>query len=187
MRRLIIILNLLLLFIFSANGQEINFHEISGKVTYLSSQNVYVQFENTEGISVGDSLFVRSKKKLIPILRANFISSRSVAGELLNEKSELKVGDEVFARIKTSVLENQLAGVDSSIDSTVQILSVEDSLSTVKSSYVKIIEPKISGKISVQSYSNFSNLIFDDDYQRWRYSFRFNAENIGGGKKLARL
>lgn len=182
MIRRIIISNLFLIFIFSANAQEINFQEISGKVTYLSSQNVYVQFENTEGISVGDSLFVLSKKKLIPILRVNFISSRSVAGELLNEKSELKAGDEVFARIKAPALEDQLAGVDSSIDSATQTLLVEDSSSTVKSSYIKVIEPKISGKISVQSYSNFSNLIFDDDYQRWRYSFRLNAENIGGGK-----
>jgi len=117
MRKLYIILNLFLLFIFSANGQEIKFQEISGNVTYLSSQNVYVQFDNTEGISVGDSLFVRSKKKLIPILRANFISSRSVAGELLNEKSELKVSDVVIARIKLTEIEDQLAGVDSSIDS----------------------------------------------------------------------
>lgn len=182
MRRLTIILNIVSLFLISANAQEIKFQEISGKVTYVSSQNVYVQFENTEGISVGDSLFVKNKKLMKPVLKVNFISSRSVAGELLNEKSELKVGDEILAHVKLTAIENQLAEVDSSIDSTAQILFVEDSLSTVKSSYVKVIEPKISGKISVQSYSNFSNLIFDDDYQRWRYSFRFNAENIGGGK-----
>lgn len=182
MRRLIIILNLCLVFIYYAGAQEINFQEISGKVTYLSSQNVYVQFENTEGISVGDSLFIRSKKKLIPVLKVNFISSRSVAGDLLNEKSDLKVGDEVFARVKVSVIQDQVAEVDSSIDSTIQIQLSEDSSSTVKSSYIKVVEPKISGKISLQSYSNFSNLLFDDDYQRWRYSFRLNAENIGGGK-----
>lgn len=182
MIRLLNILTLVVLFLDFSYAQEIKFQEISGEVTYLSSQNVYVQFENTKGISAGDSLYVKSKKSLMPILRVNFISSRSVAGELLNQKNGLKVGDEVFASIKVdeNITSNQ--PVEVPLDSTIQIEDQTDSIVTINSKIVKTIESKLSGKISVQSYSNFSNLFYDNDYQRWRYSFRLNAENIGGGK-----
>ena len=39
--------------------------------------------------------------------------------------------------------------------------------------------PTLSGKVSVQSYSNFSNNLSSIDYQRWRYTFQLNAGHIG--------
>ena len=38
------------------------------------------------------------------------------------------------------------------------------------------------GKVSVQSYSNLTNLSHDLSYQRWRYAFQLTANNIGGSK-----
>ena len=38
--------------------------------------------------------------------------------------------------------------------------------------------PTLSGKISVQSYSNFTNNQSSYDYQRWRYTFQLNANRI---------
>ncbi len=46
----------------------------------------------------------------------------------------------------------------------------------------KLIEPSVSGKFSVQSYSNVSNSPYFADNQRWRYSFSLKAKNIGGSR-----
>jgi len=69
--------------------------EKKGVVTYLSSQNVYVKFDDTEGIAAGDTLFVKENSNYKPVLVVNFISSRSAAGETIKE-GNLKVGDAVF-------------------------------------------------------------------------------------------
>jgi hypothetical protein len=46
-----------------------------GKVSFISSQNVYVRFKTTEGITAGDTLFMLSKGKLIPAMTVNNLSS----------------------------------------------------------------------------------------------------------------
>ncbi len=40
--------------------------------------------------------------------------------------------------------------------------------------------PTTSGRVSIQSYSNFTNQSSSFDYQRWRYTFQLNANRIGG-------
>jgi len=36
-----------------------------GYISYISSQNIYVKFNNTEGISIGDSLFYQANSELV--------------------------------------------------------------------------------------------------------------------------
>ena len=93
----------LFLFSFLIHGSALfsqQFHNVekTGKITYVSSQNVYVQFENTDGIKVGDTLFVK-KNNLIPSIIIKFISSTSCAGELI-KNTNLKVGDKLIAIAK---------------------------------------------------------------------------------------
>ena len=75
----IISLGFLLSFVFIAEGQSQQRLERLGKVTYKSSQNIYVQFENTEGILQGDTLYTKTKGKLHPAVLVNFISTKSCA------------------------------------------------------------------------------------------------------------
>ena len=64
MKRIFIILfltaNMLVL------SQSDNRKETTGIVTFKSSQNIYVKFENTSGMKVGDTLFIKENNKLLP-------------------------------------------------------------------------------------------------------------------------
>ena len=44
------------------------------------------------------------------------------------------------------------------------------------------LKSSLAGKVSVQSYSNLSNLSNELSYQRWRYTFQLAANNIAGTK-----
>ena len=48
-----------------------------GKVSFVSSQNIYVRFKSCEGISVGDTLYIPEGDTLVPALIVNSLSSVS--------------------------------------------------------------------------------------------------------------
>ncbi|MBK6682218.1 MAG: hypothetical protein IPG53_20610 [Ignavibacteriales bacterium] len=56
-----------------------------GKVTFVSSQNIYVQFTTTEGIFEKDTLWMVVGGKDVPAVLVNFISSKSAAGNKIGE------------------------------------------------------------------------------------------------------
>jgi hypothetical protein len=41
---------------------------IYGKISYISSQNVYVKFDITKNIQIGDTLYLKNESAFIPIL-----------------------------------------------------------------------------------------------------------------------
>jgi len=150
---------------------------ITGKVTSKSVENIYIEFQSTIGISKGDTLFIKKGEEYFPSIRANYISSKSVAGELLGIDS-LKTGDEVFAFIK-------IYNEDESIPTETGVvvlpnLENETQITIKETKTFEDVEPKVNGRITVQSYSNFTNLGSKYDYQRWRYAFKLSANNIGG-------
>ena len=154
--------------------------EKTGTVTYKSSQNVYVKFENTEGISQMDTLFQKMNNKLVPSVIVQFISTTSVAGEALNN-IDLKPGDKLYAVIEKEIPE-EAAEQDNLPQQTIIPVSTEITGKDVTSRKGKPGESEVSGRFSIQSYSNISNSQYFADNQRWRYSFDFNAGNIGGSR-----
>lgn len=147
---------------------------ITGTVSFISSQNVYVKFDNTDGIDNGDTLFIKNGSILNPAILVNHQSSKSCAGISLNGLS-LKVDDPLFAIIEVIAEEEIVKD-----DSTVNLLLVETVAyqPLVKTSSPEF-EPKVSGKFSIQSYSNFTNNNSSYSYQRWRYTTKLKAEYIG--------
>lgn len=149
-----------------------------GKVNYVSSQLTYVVFQNSSGITEGDTLYVKSNKKLVPVLLAKYLSSSSVACENFSSKN-IAVNEVVYAKVQQS--ENS---EDKSEPITiVPVIPVVENRSETSSDYLKdenSLSTKISGRYSVQSYSNFTNINKSGDYQRWRHSLRFGADHIGG-------
>jgi len=168
---------ILLLFVFIVEGQPQQRVEIQGKVTYKSSQNIYVQFENTEGILQGDTLYTKTKSKLQPALQVNFISTRSCAGSSFNGY-KLKIGDELFALTLAKQEERNIIADSSSttfIPPQTEIVPV-----TINKPYLKSYRKNNSiGRISVQSYSILNPGKMNSIDQRWRYTFSYYAERIG--------
>ena len=63
-------------------GQETDF-VIEGKVSFMTSKNIYVKFESTEKIKVGDSLWISSSG--LPCLLVKNKSSNSVVCSIIND------------------------------------------------------------------------------------------------------
>lgn len=149
-----------------------------GKVGYTSSQLVYVNFDNTDGISEGDTLYIKSKNKQYPALVVKYLSSSSAACEKLNG-DDFKSGLVVYALLKKN---EQL--VDSStaviIETNPTIVKPLEKIKEPENNSSSAKSSKISGRYSLQSYSNFNNIDKRGEYQRWRHSLRFGLQNIGG-------
>ncbi len=156
-------------------AQQFHKEEKTGIVTYVSSQNIYTQFDNTDGIKVGDTLYT-NKTKLIPSIIVKFISSTSCAGELIKDKS-LKVGDKLIAIAK---IKNEIIVSDTTSKKINETAIVEESKITTTRKNFKSKRSNFDGRFSIQSYSDLSNNNFLTDYQRWRYTLSLNAQKISG-------
>ena len=156
---------------------QTNIQEKEGTVTFISSQYFYVGFESTEGIKAGDTLFIKQNKKLFPVLKVQFISSKSTAATLIGDKKP-GVGGKLIVRLPAKIEEQKIEKPDT----ITQVIKQEGEVFPPTGNQVKKKKNKseISGRISVQSYSSLSNIPGSIDYQRWRYSLSFDANRING-------
>ncbi len=150
----------------------------TGKIGYTSSQLVYVNFENTDGISVGDTLFIKSKNKQYPALVVKYLSSSSAACEKLNG-DDFKPGLEVYALIK-KINESINPNIPIVLETNPNIVKPLEKITEPENISTSMNNTKISGRYSLQSYSSFNNIDNRGEYQRWRHSLRFGLQNIGG-------
>lgn len=151
---------------------------ITGKVSFRSSQNIYVRFRSTSGISGGDTLYISSGDKLIPALKVENLSSFSCVCTAITE-TDLPVDHLIIAKIKT--------GITKPPDKPAEEIKSVTPLSAVKTdSSIKRIGSasrmkNLRGSISAISYSDFSNTRTPDS-QKFRYTLSMQAENIADSK-----
>jgi hypothetical protein len=167
---------------FEVNSQALS-QNPSGKVSFISPQNVYVRFKTTEGISRGDTLFMISNGRLTPVMIVNNLSSTSCVCTLLTSKN-VNVSQDILVKrnIKTPKSENQ--GVEKTIPE--KIIKKDTRPSLLQDSSKKLPNPsnlkqRINGSISAYSYMNFSNTIAKNSTQL-RYNYTLDARNMGGSK-----
>lgn len=168
---------ILLFFVFIIEAQSQQRVEKLGKVTYKSSQNIYVKFENTEGILQGDTLYIKTNGKLHPAVHVNFISSTSCAGAPINGDN-IKVGDELLAIIYTTKKDENIK-VDTSTIGYVPPQLEPIPIIVNKSNPSNFKKNISNGRITVQSYSSFNPGKINTDDQRWRYTVSYYADEIG--------
>jgi len=174
MKSLIPILFLIVLWpkVFGQESQE-------GKVTYITSQHVYVKFSSMEDISEGDTLFIMQGTKEIPALQVKNLSSIScVCIPLIS--IPFKVSDPVYAKLKENKLAESVQEALLLDTSQIDEIPQSDSLRSDSVDRLKL-KQDISGRISVSSYSNFYNEQASMN-QRMRYTFSLRANNIGNSK-----
>lgn len=150
---------------------------LRGKISYISTQNVYVKFDNTEGIAIGDTLFAISKGKLTPSILVKNISSISCVGISLGGV-KLALSNEIIANIKPKNHENidLLHPVKSNESVNANDQAIKSITATVND---KKLKSRFDGRFSVSSYSNFSNV---KSNQRYRYNLSLNADHIKNSK-----
>jgi hypothetical protein len=148
-----------------------------GKVSFISSQNVYVRFKTTEGITAGDTLFMLSKGKLIPAMTVNNLSSSSCVCTPLTAIN-MSVSQDIVAR-KTSKAVKPAKDVKAAVEEVpAQVIPVD---SIKKHVYTSELKQKLNGSVSVYSYSDYSNTGAKNSTQL-RYNYTLNALNIGNSK-----
>ncbi len=173
-RYLIILLLFFTQLLFSQNKNE----KIFGKVSYVSSQFTYIKFSSTKGIKIKDTLYVKSKRKLVPKLIVNSLSSHSVAAKIIGRK--IKKGRNVIALVKSG--EKILANSNRVEKNTNKIKPQKRNRKNFKRKNRVTKIRNVQGKISISGYSSLSNITSYTDYQNWRYSFSLEANKINNSR-----
>lgn len=165
--------------VFWIHAQE-GFSWIQGTVTFVSSRNVYVRFATTEQISIGDTLFIlQGESYEAALVMENKSSTSAVCMPVIRQS--FVVGSSLYARVK-SVQPKPEAGKPTPSDTAPQavvpaapiLTPEEDSVSQVLA-----LKERISTRLSVASYSNFSEF---RNLHRMRYGLNFTGQHLGGSK-----
>lgn len=158
-------------------GQSVT-ENLVGKVSFVSSQNIYVRFKSCEGISAGDTLYIPAGDSMVPVLVVNSLSSVSCLCSPLSDHP-VPVDHVIIARIRADKpnTENPPPAVISDTSSQRELKpdTVNPGLKAAEK------KQKVWGSISLNSYTDFS----DTDVpaiQRFRYTLSFNVQRIGGSR-----
>jgi len=182
----IIMKHLLLIFLLLILGSGLKSQTFDegkeGTISFITAQNVYVKFESTENIVVGDTLFAIQETKIIPVLIVKDLSSISCVCAPISKK-QLSVADKIITRQKIVQPPKKDIVAIAIVVPVVNPLGIKTDTTSVKKELPTELKQNIKGRISLSSYSNFSNV--SDFSQRMRYTFSLNALNISDSKLSA--
>lgn len=142
---------------------------MQGNVSFLTSNNVYVKFQNTKNIAIGDTLYISRDGKLSKCLVVKNKSSMSCAGIVVNG-CPVKIGDQIIHKTSPDIVKQD----------------VEDGQGRNAAVKAEELEKprkqseKIRGSISAASYSSISSI--RDDSHRTMYRLSLNAPRINNSK-----
>jgi len=173
------ILSFTILFLGAAFAHDSKLVRKTGTVSFVTSQNIYVKFENTDGISVGDTLYYQSRGKSIPVMIVKFKSSQSVSGEKIS-KLDIKVGDVLFTMAVNNGPETvQVPKAGTEKDTN--LVNLKNTTVKADKFQIPANRPNFYGSISANSFSNYANYVNSVGIQRWNYTVNLNAQKINGG------
>ena len=153
-----------------------------GSVSFITEQNVYAKFKNTDGILKGDTIYVDKNGINFPAFVVQYLSSQSVAGEKIGNIN-LKIDDEVYYLV--IVTKKSISVLSTHKKSETNIL-IDSASGSKKSSllfkkYMSLsTNSSLNGSFSANSFSSFNNSFNSSNIQRWNYSFNFNAQKVDG-------
>lgn len=146
-----------------------------GVVSYITGQNIYVKFVNTEGIKSGDTLYIKANNTLLPALLVQHLSSISCLCQPLDNLI-FKVSDPVVAKKKLVIKEMQ---APENLTEKMPEKDVSTAVIAAASKSEDQSEKKqlVSGRATVSSYSNFSTP--GETSNKLRYTLVTNIGNTG--------
>jgi hypothetical protein len=149
-----------------------------GKISFISSKNVYVKFSSTEDINVNDTLYVIQNGDLTPALRVdNKSSSSTVCSPLLQQKYE--VGTDVIAQIpvKKEIKEEVVEQIQETPNPVLDPIQKDpEDAAPVED---VLFKEKVKGRISIASYNNTSSY---RTLNRMRYAFMYRGYNLNNSR-----
>lgn len=183
MKALFLILSIFICTSLMAQSED---NVLQGNVSYVGNQNVYVSFVNTEGIKVGDSLYVIKENRWRGVLLVKDLSSISCVCTPIGLNT-FSATNMVFAK---KVLEKP---VEIELQKQLEAVAVNDQ--AIKAVGKKDVnhdqDSKLNGRLSISSYSNITDNTpsYNVDSvnkmvatHRLRYNLELNAEHISNSK-----
>ena len=183
MKALFVILSIFICTLLMAQSED---NVLQGNVSYVGNQNVYVSFVNTDGIKVGDSLYVVKENRWRGVLLVKDLSSISCVCTPVG-LNVFSATNMVFAK---KVLEKP---VEQDLQKQLEAVAVNDQ--AIKAVGKKDVnhdqDSKVNGRISISSYSNITDNTpsFNVDSvnkmvatHRLRYNLELNSEHISNSK-----
>ena len=146
------------------------YEKLEGDVTFITSQNTYFKFQSTQGIQIGDTVYVEPNGLLI----VKYLSSNSIMcsnSPLL----KLNINDKGYInkRVTTPLIK---------ATKKVEQLQVNDSITNFeKDSLHKQIKQQVNGSLALTNYSNLSNTPANESYS-FNYTLALNVEHINSSK-----
>lgn len=175
--RIIIIIFCVVFFSIKVEAQSVS-EKMQGSVSFVSTQNIYVRFKSTIGITAGDTLYISSGGKLIPALKVNNLSTVSCMCTPVSGQT-FSVSQAIIAvkHVSPGKPVNRVSDT-ASIGSLTVNPPLPEPVKQVKEGFRK---QNIRGYISAYSYSDFSNVSSKSSTQL-RYNLSLSAMNIGNSR-----
>jgi hypothetical protein len=148
---------------------------LEGSITYMSSRNVYVKYQSTKAIQIGDTLFCTAEPVVKPCLVVANKSSISCICKPLNA-DKLAIGNVIIAYILAEIPADPVAK-DTVIpsDITADLVRTPDSSATAEprtNTQPKYSSKKARIRLSAASYNNFAG---QNTRSTWRLSYQANG------------
>ena len=180
------ILLLLSLFLNVIAYSQTDTEEVQGNVSYVGIDNVYVTFVSTEGLKVGDSLFVTKSNRYESVLIINHLSSISCMCSPIARKS-------VVVSQKVIAVKNVAKPIEILTQQEKDAVAVNDAAiqAAVKKDTIHKLEARVYGRFSVSAYTNVTDKFKSSPTDttksvsanyRLRYNLELNAEHISNSK-----
>ncbi|MCW5520633.1 hypothetical protein J1N09_12335 [Aureitalea sp. L0-47] len=145
---------------------------LSGTVSFVTSNNVYVKFNSTEDIEIGKVLSFNGND----CLKVTDKSSTSVVCTVLND-CVISNGDTVSYSIVTSAETTQPTTITEPLE---EELPPETNIPVDLGEKTSLYKENIRGRVSLSSYNTFSDV--RDDRSIFRTRFSLDANHIGDSK-----
>ena len=156
----------------SLYGQNVD-EFIKGNINYISSQNVYVQFANTGGIDIGDTLFSVKNDTYQPVLKVKNKSTISCIGTVIGSYIPAK-SNSVYARKKVELTPIEILSQKSKQGIALNDQAINNSKKGKQSTGNG---SSFSGRASISGFlNNTSDTTINSTY---RFNLSLNAHHIG--------
>ena len=148
---------------------------MQGEVTFVTSRNVYVKFDNTTDIQIGDTLMLA--KNGSACLQVASKSSSSVVSRLINA-CEVQKGDGISFRLKQKAPSKEEEQREVEIPDLIQAPAAPEPEEVEEEE--PLYKERIRGRISLSSFSNIASN--RDNRNRFMGRLSLDAKHINNSK-----
>ncbi|MCZ4408482.1 hypothetical protein O3Q51_06665 [Cryomorphaceae bacterium 1068] len=149
-----------------------------GTVSFITSQNVYLRFDNTDLLQLNDTIYQNVGGKNQPCLVLKQKSSVSCIAEPISD-CKFEKGDKVVYFYTPSVKKDDKEEIEQASDFVKDSLAVDTNSVKVNAPPKKVLTDHIDGRISLANNTTAGN---GDLNSRTLGRLALDAENIGGSK-----